>query len=126
MPIPPPTELDPEAALDALYKMMVHGARDPDFEVALYRALLNSPNREAALMAKCAIGLMIGDGRIKLDEDEEVPADLAEPLVTVVLPDDDILEAMFQEFRSKLRAVCTLSDKDPVVVFPKLGEIRPE
>jgi hypothetical protein len=40
--------------------------------------LLNSPNREAALMAKCVIGLMIGDGRIKLDEDEEVPADLAE------------------------------------------------
>ena len=78
MPIPPPTELDPEAALDALYKMIVRCARDPDFEVALYRALLNSPNREAALMAKCEIGLMIGDGRIKLDEDEEVPADLAE------------------------------------------------
>jgi hypothetical protein len=44
----------------------------------------------------------------------------------VVLPDDDTLEAMFQELRSKLQAVCTLSDKDPVVVFPKLGEIRPE
>ena len=43
-----------------------------------------------------------------------------------LLPDDDTLEAIFQEFRSKLRAVCTLSDKDPVVVFPKLGEIRPE
>ena len=52
--------------------------------------------------------------------------DKKEPLVTVVLPDDDTLEAMFQELRSKLRAVCTLSDKDPVVVFPKLGEIRPE
>jgi len=38
--LPPPTELDPEAALDALHKMMVQGARDPDFEVALYRALL--------------------------------------------------------------------------------------
>ena len=48
------------------------------------------------------------------------------PLVTLVVPDDDTLEAMFQELRSKLRAVCTLSDKDPVVVFPKLGEIRPE
>jgi hypothetical protein len=78
MPIPPPTEPDPEAALDALYKMIVQGARDPDFEVALYRALLKSPNREAALMAKCMIVLMIGDGRIKLDEDEEVPADLTE------------------------------------------------
>ena len=49
-----------------------------------------------------------------------------QPLVTVVLPGDDTLEAMFQELRSKLRAVCTLTDKDPVVVFPKLGEIRPE
>ena len=36
------------------------------------------------------------------------------------------LEAMFQELRSKLRAVCMLTDKDPIVVFPKLGEIRPE
>ena len=85
MPIPPPTELDPEAALDALYKMTVQGVRDPDFEVALYRALLNSPNREAALMAKCQIGLMIGDGRIKLDEDEEVPADLAELIEEIQL-----------------------------------------
>jgi hypothetical protein len=48
------------------------------------------------------------------------------PLVTVALPDDDTLEAMFQALRSKLRAVCTLTDNDPVVVVPKLGEIRPE
>jgi hypothetical protein len=49
-----------------------------------------------------------------------------EPMVTLVLPDDNILEAMFQELRSTLRAVCTLTDKDPVVVVPKLGEIRLE
>ena len=60
-----------------------------------------------------------------INEDRE-SGDKKQPLVTVVLPDDDTLEAMFQELRSKLRAVCTLSDKDPVVVFPKLGEIRPE
>jgi hypothetical protein len=64
-------------------------------------------------------------GTSSTDENGE-RGDKKEPLVTVVLPDDDTLEAMFQEFRSKLRAVCTLSDKDPVVVFPKLGEIRPE
>jgi len=71
-------ELDPEAALDALYRMMVQGRRDPDFEVARYRALLKHPNREAALMAKCMIVLMIGDGKLKPDENEELPADLAE------------------------------------------------
>jgi hypothetical protein len=49
-----------------------------------------------------------------------------EPLVTMVLPDDDTLEAIFQELRAKLQAICVLSDKDPVVVFPKLGEIRSE
>ena len=48
------------------------------------------------------------------------------PLVTLVLPDDDTLEAIFQKLRSELGAVCRLTDKDPVVVFPKLGEIRPE
>jgi hypothetical protein len=48
------------------------------------------------------------------------------PLVTLVVPDDDTLETMFQKLRSELRAVCTLTDKDPVVVFPKLGEIHPE
>jgi hypothetical protein len=52
--------------------------------------------------------------------------DKEEPLVEVVLPDDNTLEAMFQELRSKLGAVCTLTDKDPIVGFPKLGEIRPE
>ena len=34
------------------------------------------------------------------------------------------LEAIFQKLRSELGAVCRLTDKDPVVVFPKLGEIR--
>jgi hypothetical protein len=58
-------------------------------------------------------------------DDSEAVAN-KEPLVTVVLPDDNTLEAMFQELRSTLRAVCTLTDKDPVVVFPTLGEIRPE
>jgi hypothetical protein len=58
-------------------------------------------------------------------EDRE-RGDKKEPLVTVVLPDDDTLEAIFQELRSKLGAVCMLTDKDPVVVFPKLGEIPPE
>ena len=58
--------------------------------------------------------------------DSSVEGDKKEPMATVALPDDDTLEAMFQELRSKLRAVCTLTDKDPVVVFPKLGEIRPE
>ena len=53
------------------------------------------------------------------DENRET-GDKDEPLVEVVLPDDDTLEAMFQELRSKLRAVCMLTDKDPVVVFPKL------
>jgi hypothetical protein len=59
------------------------------------------------------------------DEDRE-RGDKEEPLVNVGLPNDDTLEAMFQELRSKLGAVCTLTDKDPVVVFPKLGEIPPE
>jgi len=48
------------------------------------------------------------------------------PLVTVVLPDDNTLEAMFQELRSTLGAYCRLTDKDPVVVVPRLGETRPE
>jgi hypothetical protein len=59
------------------------------------------------------------------DENRE-RGDKKQPLATVVLPDDDTLEAMFQELRSKLRAVCTLTDKEPVVVYPKLGEIPPE
>jgi len=47
-------------------------------------------------------------------------------LVGVRLPDDDTLEAMFQELRSKLGAVCILTDHDPIVRFPKVGEIRPK
>jgi hypothetical protein len=45
-------------------------------------------------------------------------------LVTVALPDDHTLEAMFQELRLKLRAFCKLTDGDAVVVYPNLGEIR--
>jgi hypothetical protein len=73
------------------------------------------------------INLIMAEKRGTRSTDENGErGDKKEPLVTLVLPDDDTLEAMFQELRSKLRAVCTLSDKDPVVVFPKLGEIRPE
>jgi hypothetical protein len=57
------------------------------------------------------------------DENTE-KGDKKEPRVAVALPDDDFLEVMFQELRSKLRAVCTLTDKDPVVVYRELGEIR--
>jgi hypothetical protein len=70
------------------------------------------------------INLIMAEKRATGSTDEN--RDKEEPRVTVVLPDDDTLEAMFQELRSKLRAVCTLTEKDPVVVFPKLGEIRPE
>jgi hypothetical protein len=73
------------------------------------------------------INLIMAEKRAAGSTDENREnRDKEEPRVTVVLPDDDTLEAMFQELRSKLRAVCTLTDKDPVVVFPKLGEIRPE
>ena len=56
---------------------MMQGARDLDFEVALLRTLLKSPNRSAALMARCMVALMIGDGRIELDERAPLPPDLA-------------------------------------------------
>jgi hypothetical protein len=69
--------------------------------------------------------MMEKKGTRSTDENSE-SGDNTERLVTVVLPDDDTLEAMFQELRSKLRAVCTLTDKDPVVIVPKLGEIRSE
>jgi hypothetical protein len=58
--------------------------------------------------------------------DKNKERDNKEPLVRLVLPDDDTLEAIFQKLRSELGAVCRLTDKDPLVVFPKLGEIRPE
>jgi hypothetical protein len=73
------------------------------------------------------INLIMAEKRAAGSTDENREnRDKEEPRVTVVLPNDDTLEAMFQELRSKLRAVCTLTEKDPVVVFPKLGEIRPE
>jgi hypothetical protein len=70
--------------------------------------------------------IMIGKRATRSTDENSEGGDKKEPMATVALPDDDTLEAMFQELRSKLRAVCTLTDKDPVVVFPKLGEIRPE
>jgi hypothetical protein len=73
------------------------------------------------------INLIMAEKRAAGSTDENRESgDKEEPLVTVGLPDDDTLEAMFQELRSKLRAVCTLTDKDPVVVFPKPGEIPSE
>jgi hypothetical protein len=69
--------------------------------------------------------IMAARGGTRSTDENRERGDNKEPLVTVVLPDDDTLETMFQELRSKMRAVCTLTDKDPVVVFPKLGEIRP-
>jgi hypothetical protein len=76
MSIPPAAELYPEAALVAFYNMTIGGRRDPDFEVALLRTLLKSPNRAAAAMARRMIVLLIGDGRLEL-EGELLPADLA-------------------------------------------------
>jgi hypothetical protein len=40
-----------------------------------------------------------------------------EPFITLVVPDDNVLEATFQELRSTYSAFCKLTDKDPVVVF---------
>jgi hypothetical protein len=70
--------------------------------------------------------IMAGKRALRSTNEDREKGDNKQPLVTVVLPGDDTLEAMFQELRSKLRAVCTLTDKEPVVVFPKLGEIPPE
>ena len=72
------------------------------------------------------INLIMAAKRAMRSTDEDTEGGDKEPLVTVILPDDNTLEAMFQELRSTLRAVCTLTDKDPVVVFHKPGEIRPE
>jgi hypothetical protein len=70
--------------------------------------------------------IMAGKPAPRSTDENRESGDKKQPLATVVLPDDDTLEAMFQELRSKLRAVCTLTDKEPVVVYPKLGEIPPE
>ena len=72
------------------------------------------------------INLIIAAKQAMRSTDENSEVGDEEPLVRVVLPDDNTLEDMFHELRSTLRAVCTLTDKDPVVVFPKLGDIRPE
>ena len=70
--------------------------------------------------------VMAREGATRSADKNKENGDNKEPLVTLVLPDDNTLEAMFQELRSKLPAVCTLTDEDPVVVFPKPGEIPPE
>jgi hypothetical protein len=49
--------------------------------------------------------------------DDSEPAGYNEAFITLVVPDDNTLEATFQELRSTLSAVCKLTDKDPVVVF---------
>ena len=49
--------------------------------------------------------------------DDSGPAGHKEAFITLVVPDDNTLEATFQELRSTLSAVCKLTDKDPVVVF---------
>jgi hypothetical protein len=72
------------------------------------------------------INLLMAAKRASRPPDENSEGGDKEPLVTVVLPDDNTLEAMFHELRSTLGAVCTLTDKDPVVVFSSLGEIRQE
>jgi hypothetical protein len=71
------------------------------------------------------------DGR-----DDSEPAGDKKASITLVVPDDNTLEATFQELRSALSAVCMLTDKDPVVVFqagrnlprinPKWEVVRPE
>ena len=73
------------------------------------------------------INMVMAGKRAPSSTDENTErGDKKEPRVAVALPDDDFLEVMFQELRSRLRAVCTLTDKDPIVVYHKLGEIRSE
>jgi len=72
------------------------------------------------------IHLIMAQQRASVTDENRETGDNKRPLVTVVLPDDDTLEAMFQELRSKLQAVCSLPDGDPVVFGPRLGEIGPE
>jgi hypothetical protein len=62
----------------------------------------------------------------RYEEEDREKAKNQEPLVTVTLPDDDTLEATFQELQSALRAVYTSSDKGAIVVFPKLGGVQSE
>ena len=45
------------------------------------------------------------------------PAGHKEGFITLIVPDDNTLEATFQELQSTLSAVCKFTDKDPVVVF---------
>ena len=59
----------------------------------------------------------------RIDE-SSARADKKEPLVQVPLPDDDTLEAMFQDLRSKLRATSRVTDDGAFVVIPKMGEIQ--
>ena len=61
------------------------------------------------------INLLMAAKRASRPTDKNSDGGHKDPLVTVVLPDDNTLEAMFQELLSTLGAVCTLTDKDPVV-----------
>jgi len=69
------------------------------------------------------INLILSEPRASAgsDNEDEENAKSGESMVTVKIPDDDILEAKFQELRSRLRAVYTFSDKGAIVTFPKLG-----
>ena len=70
--------------------------------------------------------VMAREGATRSADKNKENGDNKEPLVTLVVPDNDTLEAIFQKLRSELGAVCRLTDKDPVVVLHKLGEIWPE
>ena len=76
--------------------------------------------------ATAIIHLIEAAGRLTGSSDESNSrGDDKGPPVAFLLPDDDTLEAIFQNLRSKLRAVCTLADDEAFVAIPKLGEIRP-
>ena len=60
------------------------------------------------------------------NDENSSEGDDKEPLVTVTLPDDDMLEAIFKDLRAKLRAVCTLTDYGAFVTIRELGKVRLE
>lgn len=67
--------------------------------------------------------LTVGKRAGSANEDRDKPNN-GDRMVTLMVPDDEILDKKFQELRSTLRAECVLTDKDPVVVFyPRPGEI---
>jgi hypothetical protein len=60
------------------------------------------------------------------NEEEEKTTTSEEPWVQLRVPDDDALEAKFQELRLAMGAVYTCSDTGAMIVFPKLGGIQGE